>query len=89
MRDEDQRAGNFSSPVSRGFDGFHVGWLVGSSITSTFGFCSISLPNSMRPCSPPEMTLTGFFTSSPEEQAAEIATDPGFQVAASSMVAQA
>ncbi|MNG17878.1 hypothetical protein D3C84_1018980 [compost metagenome] len=41
-------------------------WLVGSSITSTLGFFRISLPNSMRPCSPPEITFTDFLISSLE-----------------------
>ena len=40
---------------------------------------SISLPNSMRPCSPPEMTLTGFFPVAGEQQAAQRATDQGFR----------
>ncbi len=41
-------------------------WLVGSSITSTLGLCSTSLPNSMRPCSPPEITFTDLPMSSLE-----------------------
>ena len=41
-------------------------WLVGSSISSTLGCCSISLPNSMRPRSPPDSTRTDFPASSPE-----------------------
>src|SRR5690554_7830099 len=39
-------------------------WLVGSSMISTLWLPIISLPNSKRPFSPPEHTLTDFFISS-------------------------
>ena len=41
-------------------------WLVGSSSSITLGICSTSLPKIMRCSSPPEITLTDFFVSSPE-----------------------
>ena len=40
-------------------------WLVGSSSTSTFGFCSIMRQNSSRAVSPPESASVGFSPSSP------------------------
>src|SRR5579872_1369699 len=39
-------------------------WLVGSSSTSTLGFCSISLQNSRRAASPPERTPVFLVASS-------------------------
>ena len=39
---------------------------VGSSMTITFGFCRISLPNINRCCSPPDTTFTDFSLSSLE-----------------------
>src|ERR1022692_1653066 len=40
-------------------------WFVGSSSTSTFGFCSINLQKISRACSPPESACVGFSASSP------------------------
>jgi hypothetical protein len=57
---------NFSSAVLSDSIDSMSRWLVGSSMTSTFGFISISLPKIMRPCSPPEITLTALRTSLPE-----------------------
>ena len=39
-------------------------WFVGSSSTSTFGFCSMILQNSNRAASPPESAAVGFTPSS-------------------------
>ena len=41
-------------------------WLVGSSSTSTFGYCTMIRQNTSRAASPPESAETGLFTSSPE-----------------------
>ena len=43
-------------------------WLVGSSSSITLGMPSTSFPISMRCPSPPEITLSDFFWSSPENK---------------------
>ena len=56
VTDKDQSAGIvFQRQVER-LNGLHIQVVVGSSISSTLGFCKINLPNNMRPCSPPEIT---------------------------------
>ena len=58
--------GYFSSPICSDSMVSMSMWLVGSSISITFGRCSSSLPYIMRFFSPPESTFTDFLVSSPE-----------------------
>ena len=66
MAHEQQRALVFQQRGVERFDGFHVHVVGRFVISSTLFLCSISLPNNMRPFSPPDSTFTRFLASSPE-----------------------
>jgi hypothetical protein len=60
VRHQQHRAGYFCSAMFSALIDSRSRWLVGSSSTRTFGFCSISLQKISRADSPPESARVGF-----------------------------